>query len=143
MHQEENKKVRLLLVRPGGPEAAVARSRADSSTAHRLVELRDAGAGFETGDASLAPDAVLFVAAGADQAAGTSPPTTQPASLCPFAERPPAGLQVKPGTMAIASSGYTTSNIMADYRDSAFLALVPKPYRIKEMSTALHRVLQA
>ena len=46
-----------------------------------------------------------------------------------------------PGLIAIASSGYTTSNVMYDYKNSAFAAVVPKPYRIKEMSDALHNVL--
>jgi len=46
-----------------------------------------------------------------------------------------------PGLIAIASSGYTTSNVMSDYKNSAFKAVVPKPYRIKEMSDALHGVL--
>jgi two-component system, cell cycle sensor histidine kinase and response regulator CckA len=46
-----------------------------------------------------------------------------------------------PGLIAIASSGYTTSNVMSDYKNSAFAAVVPKPYRIKEMSDALHNVL--
>ncbi|MFP4157105.1 MAG: ATP-binding protein [Opitutales bacterium] len=49
--------------------------------------------------------------------------------------------QYDPDLRAIASSGYTTSNIMADYRDSAFKAVVPKPYRINEMKEALERVL--
>lgn len=46
-----------------------------------------------------------------------------------------------PELIAIASSGYTTSNVMSDYKNSAFKAVVPKPYRIKEMSDALHDVL--
>ena len=51
-------------------------------------------------------------------------------------------LEYDPGLIAIASSGYSTSTIMSDHRNSAFKAVVPKPYRIKEMSDALHRVLQ-
>ncbi len=47
-----------------------------------------------------------------------------------------------PGLIAIASSGYTTSNVMSDFKNSAFKAVVPKPYRIKEMSDALHGVLK-
>lgn len=46
-----------------------------------------------------------------------------------------------PGLIAIASSGYTTSNVMSNYKNSAFKAVVPKPYRIKEMSDALYGVL--
>ncbi|MFU8847384.1 MAG: response regulator [Opitutales bacterium] len=50
-------------------------------------------------------------------------------------------IQYDPALVAIASSGYTTSNIMSDYKNSAFKAVVPKPYRIKEMSDALNRAL--
>ncbi len=46
-----------------------------------------------------------------------------------------------PGLVAIASSGYTTSNVMSDFRKAGFQAVVPKPYRIKDMSIALHRIL--
>jgi len=50
-------------------------------------------------------------------------------------------IQYDPELIAIASSGYSTSNIMSDHKNSAFKAVVPKPYRIKEMSDALHQVL--
>ncbi len=50
-------------------------------------------------------------------------------------------IKYDPGLIAIASSGYTTSNVMSDYKNSSFKAVVPKPYRIKEMSDALHNVL--
>ncbi|MGB0413420.1 MAG: response regulator [Coraliomargarita sp.] len=46
-----------------------------------------------------------------------------------------------PDMIAIASSGYTTSNAMSDFKSAGFDAVVPKPYRIKEMSTALHELL--
>ena len=46
-----------------------------------------------------------------------------------------------PELIAIASSGYTDTNVMSDYKNSPFSAVVPKPYRIKEMSAALHQVL--
>jgi len=54
-----------------------------------------------------------------------------------------ANLLIKydPTLVAIASSGYSTSNVMSDYKNSSFKAVVPKPYRIKEMSDALHKVL--
>jgi two-component system cell cycle sensor histidine kinase/response regulator CckA len=45
--------------------------------------------------------------------------------------------------IAIASSGYSTSNVMSDYKNSSFKAVVPKPYRIKDMGDALHSVLNA
>ncbi len=50
-------------------------------------------------------------------------------------------LRYDPDMIAIASSGYTTSNVMSDYKNSPFKAVVPKPYRIKEMSAALQRAL--
>jgi PAS domain S-box-containing protein len=55
-----------------------------------------------------------------------------------------AGILLKydPSLLAIASSGYSTSNIMSDFKDSPFSAVVPKPYRIKEMSDALHAVMR-
>ncbi len=46
-----------------------------------------------------------------------------------------------PNLVAIASSGYTSSNVMSDYKNSAFKAVLPKPYRIKEMSDILHELL--
>ena len=50
-------------------------------------------------------------------------------------------LQYDPDLVAVASSGYTTSNVMSEYERAGFKAVVPKPYRIKEMSAVLHRVL--
>ncbi|ADE54949.1 response regulator [Coraliomargarita akajimensis] len=46
-----------------------------------------------------------------------------------------------PGLKAIASSGYSTSNIMSDWKSSNFDAVVPKPYRIKEMGEAMEQLL--
>lgn len=46
-----------------------------------------------------------------------------------------------PDLVAIASSGYTNSDVMSDYESAGFKAVVPKPYRIKEMSRTLHRLL--
>ena len=48
-----------------------------------------------------------------------------------------------PNLVAIASSGYTTSDVMSDYKNSAFKAVLPKPYRIKEMSDVLHELLNS
>ena len=50
-------------------------------------------------------------------------------------------IEYDPDMIAIASSGYATSNIMSNYQDSAFKGVVPKPYRIKEMSDVLKRVM--
>ena len=43
--------------------------------------------------------------------------------------------------LAIATSGYTNSDVMTDYEGAGFNAVIPKPYRIKEMSQVLHRLL--
>ena len=48
-----------------------------------------------------------------------------------------------PNLVAIASSGYTSSDVMSDYKNSAFKAVLPKPYRIKEMSDILHELLNS
>ena len=48
-----------------------------------------------------------------------------------------------PNLVAIASSGYTTSTVMSDYKNSAFKAVLPKPYRIKEMSDVLQELLHS
>ena len=50
-------------------------------------------------------------------------------------------LDYDPDLIAVASSGYSTSNVMSDYESAGFKAVVPKPYRIKEMSAVLHRIL--
>lgn len=47
-----------------------------------------------------------------------------------------------PSLIAVASSGYSTSNVMSEYEAAGFKAVVPKPYRIKDMSAALHRILK-
>jgi two-component system cell cycle sensor histidine kinase/response regulator CckA len=47
-----------------------------------------------------------------------------------------------PGLIAVASSGYSTSNVMSEYEAAGFKAVVPKPYRIKDMSAALHHLLK-
>jgi CheY-like chemotaxis protein len=46
-----------------------------------------------------------------------------------------------PDLKAIASSGYSTSGVMSDYKNSSFKAVVPKPYRINEMSDALRSLI--
>ena len=46
-----------------------------------------------------------------------------------------------PDLVAIATSGYTNSDVMLDYTGAGFNAVVPKPYRIKEMSRVLHLLL--
>jgi signal transduction histidine kinase len=48
-----------------------------------------------------------------------------------------------PNLVAIASSGYTTSIVMSDYKNFAFKAVLPKPYRIKEMRDLLQELLNS
>ena len=46
-----------------------------------------------------------------------------------------------PNLLAVASSGYSTSNVMSDWKAHGFDAVVAKPYRIKDMGWALHHLL--
>lgn len=46
-----------------------------------------------------------------------------------------------PDLVAIATSGYTNSDVMSDHQEAGFNAVIPKPYRIKEMSHILHLLL--
>lgn len=52
-------------------------------------------------------------------------------------------MQYDPELTAIASSGYSSSDVMSNPQNSPFKAVVPKPYRIKEMSDALDSILRA
>ncbi len=46
-----------------------------------------------------------------------------------------------PGVKAIVSSGYSNDPVMADFRKHGFDGVVTKPYRIKELSDEVHRVI--
>jgi CheY-like chemotaxis protein len=46
-----------------------------------------------------------------------------------------------PAVKAIVSSGYSNDPIMADFRKHGFNGVVTKPYRIKELSDEVHRVI--
>ncbi len=50
-------------------------------------------------------------------------------------------LSIDPGVKAIVSSGYANDPIMADYRKYGFIGVVPKPYRISELSRTLRQVI--
>ncbi|MHB1011429.1 MAG: hybrid sensor histidine kinase/response regulator [Desulfobacteria bacterium] len=50
-------------------------------------------------------------------------------------------LEVDPDVKAIVSSGYSNDPVMANYRSYGFKGIVPKPYRIEELSQVLHDVL--
>ncbi len=50
-------------------------------------------------------------------------------------------IEINPNVIAIASSGYSTSNISHNYYDYGFSAFLNKPYTISEMNDVLHEVL--
>jgi DNA-binding NarL/FixJ family response regulator len=50
--------------------------------------------------------------------------------------------QRDPGTRVIASSGYSNDPTMADHVKYGFDAVVTKPYRLEELSRAVHRVMR-
>jgi PAS domain S-box-containing protein len=50
-------------------------------------------------------------------------------------------LEVDPDVRAIVSSGYSNDPVMANHRSYGFKGIVPKPYRIEELSQVLHDVL--
>lgn len=50
-------------------------------------------------------------------------------------------LETDPEIKAIASSGYSNDPIMASFRDYGFKGVLVKPYKIKELSETLHRVI--
>jgi len=50
-------------------------------------------------------------------------------------------LRIDPDVKAIVSSGYANDPIMADYRRYGFIGVVPKPYRISDLSRTLKQVI--
>lgn len=46
--------------------------------------------------------------------------------------------EIDPEVRAIVSSGYTNNPIMANYREHGFVGVIPKPYRIEDLSKMLH-----
>jgi signal transduction histidine kinase/ActR/RegA family two-component response regulator len=51
-------------------------------------------------------------------------------------------LAVDPSAKIIVSSGYANDPIMADYSKHGFSGVVPKPYKVQELSKVVHDVLQ-
>jgi CheY-like chemotaxis protein len=49
--------------------------------------------------------------------------------------------EIDPAVRAVVSSGYTKDPVMNNYRDFGFVAAIPKPYKINELSNALHTLL--
>jgi PAS domain S-box-containing protein len=50
--------------------------------------------------------------------------------------------KIDPDVRAIVSSGYSNDPVMAQYRENGFRGVVVKPYRIEELSEAIHRVME-
>ena len=50
-------------------------------------------------------------------------------------------LEIDPEVKAIVSSGYSNDPIMADYKEYGFRGVVAKPYKLRELSEELHRVI--
>lgn len=50
-------------------------------------------------------------------------------------------LRIDPKAKAVASSGYTTGPIMAEYRKYGFQGVIAKPYEIDELNMLLNRVI--
>jgi DNA-binding NarL/FixJ family response regulator len=50
-------------------------------------------------------------------------------------------IKIDPGVRAIVSSGYSNDPIMADFRKYGFMGVIAKPYKIKELSEVLHKVM--
>ena len=49
-------------------------------------------------------------------------------------------IELDPGVKAIVSSGYSNDPVMADFRSYGFSEVVPKPYRLQELSKALYNI---
>ncbi len=52
-------------------------------------------------------------------------------------------LEFNPDIKAIVSSGYHNDPILAEYEKHGFIATVPKPYKINDLSRVLHEVIHA
>jgi PAS domain S-box-containing protein len=50
-------------------------------------------------------------------------------------------LDINPQAKVIVSSGYSNDPVMANFKDYGFCDVVAKPYKIQELSQALHRVI--
>jgi len=50
--------------------------------------------------------------------------------------------KMDPSVKAIVSSGYANDPIMANYQQYGFAGVVPKPYKIEDVSKALQGLLQ-
>jgi CheY-like chemotaxis protein len=50
-------------------------------------------------------------------------------------------LDINPQAKVIVSSGYSNDPVMANFKDYGFCDVVAKPYKVQELSQALHRVI--
>ncbi len=50
-------------------------------------------------------------------------------------------IEIDPNVKAIVSSGYSKDPVMAEYRQFGFSGVIAKPFRIKDLSEAVHRVI--
>lgn len=50
-------------------------------------------------------------------------------------------LEIDPAVKAIVSSGYSNDQIVTDFRKYGFCGVISKPYKIKELSEVLHKVI--
>ncbi|HEX9830720.1 MAG TPA: response regulator, partial [Thermodesulfobacteriota bacterium] len=51
-------------------------------------------------------------------------------------------LQIDPDVRAIVSSGYSNDPVMTEFSEYGFSGVVAKPYKIDELSEALHKVIK-
>ncbi len=52
-------------------------------------------------------------------------------------------LEIDPQAKSVVSSGYSNDPIMSNYKEFGFRGVVPKPYRIEELSLIIHEVLKS
>jgi two-component system cell cycle sensor histidine kinase/response regulator CckA len=50
-------------------------------------------------------------------------------------------LQIDPNAKVVASSGYSTDSVMADYKDYGFSAVAVKPYTLNELEATLQKLI--
>ena len=50
-------------------------------------------------------------------------------------------MEIDPKAKAIVSSGYSSYPIMADFKKHGFCGVIAKPYKTRDMSVILHRVI--
>jgi DNA-binding NarL/FixJ family response regulator len=50
-------------------------------------------------------------------------------------------IELDPNVKAIVSSGYSKDPVMAEYKQYGFSGVIAKPFRIKDLSEVVHRVI--